>query len=85
MPVREDLIAAIDNIVEKVAASSYSNSAATNDIYENAFGRSVCKPRDSTEQLLGMKTGMKRLSRRSRLEYRRALFIASLIPMLTQQ
>jgi hypothetical protein len=37
MPVREDLIAAIDNIVEKVAASSYSNSTATNDIYENCI------------------------------------------------
>jgi hypothetical protein len=35
MPVREDLIAAIDNIVAKAATSGYSNSTATNDIYEN--------------------------------------------------
>jgi hypothetical protein len=37
MPMREDVIAAADNIVEKVAASRYSNSATTNDIYENCI------------------------------------------------
>lgn len=34
MPVREDLIAAIDSVVAKAALSGYSNSAATNDLYE---------------------------------------------------
>ena len=35
MPVREDLIAAIDQVVAKAASAGYSSSIATNDIYEN--------------------------------------------------
>jgi hypothetical protein len=35
MPVRDDLIAAIDNIVGQAAAAGYSSLMATNDVYEN--------------------------------------------------
>ena len=35
MPVRDDLIAAIDRIVGKAATSGYASSVATNDVYEN--------------------------------------------------
>jgi hypothetical protein len=35
VPVRDDLIAAIDRVVAKAAAAGYSSAAATNDIYEN--------------------------------------------------
>jgi hypothetical protein len=35
MPVRDDLIAALSNIVGQAAAAGYSNPMATNDVYEN--------------------------------------------------
>jgi len=35
VPVRDELIAAIDRIVAKAAAAGYSSAAATSDIYEN--------------------------------------------------
>jgi hypothetical protein len=35
MPIREDLIAAIDSVLAKAASTGYSSYVATNDIYEN--------------------------------------------------
>lgn len=35
MPIREDLINAIENVVSNAATAGYSDASATNDIYEN--------------------------------------------------